>query len=173
MEKMPSAKKAIDFLMNFFEIIIPSIALFVMFCVFVAQVFMRYVFDDPLTWSFELTLFLYVYIVMFGACYALRENEHVCFSMVYDDRSKKTQAIMRITETCIVLIIFIAAMPSVIDYAWIQKIASLKKTAVLQIPYKFLYLSFVFMMVTVAARLIMRTVDDIKYLRFGEREEKL
>ena len=164
-------RKALDILINVFEIYIPTTALFGMFCVFVVQVFMRYIFKSPLTWSFELTLFLYVYIVMFGACYALRDNEHVCFSMFYDSRSKKEQTFMRIVETVLILIIFALALPSVLDYAWFIKVASLKTTAVLRIQYKYLYSSFVIMMFMVAVRLTLRAIDDVKRLKAGCWEE--
>lgn len=42
-----------------------------------AQVFMRFVFQSPLTWSQELTLFLLIYVCYIGASVVYYRNEHI------------------------------------------------------------------------------------------------
>jgi TRAP-type C4-dicarboxylate transport system permease small subunit len=156
--------KIMRFFRDFMESYLPAILLFALFVIFVLQIFMRYVLRMPLTWSFELTLFFYVYVVLLGSCSALRTDEHVVFSMIYDSANKRVQAWMRIITTVLIVVVFVIAMPSVIYYSWFINTASLKRTTVLKIPYKYMYLAFLYMLWASGIMKIVESINDIKML---------
>ena len=160
-------------IVDFIEIYIPAIAFTGIFIIFVIQIFARYLFKSPLTWSYDLTMTLYVYAIMLGACYTLRHNEHINFSMLYDAFSPKVQLWLRVIGNLVVVLIFVFALPSCINYALLHKVAIKKKTSVLYIQYRWLYLPMIVMMIDTIVRLFIGIIKDLKHLlprRGGERQ---
>jgi C4-dicarboxylate transporter DctQ subunit len=52
------------------------------------EVVMRYVFDSPTLWSFDVTIFLIIYAVFLGSAFTLREGKHVKVAFFADWFSK-------------------------------------------------------------------------------------
>jgi C4-dicarboxylate transporter DctQ subunit len=52
------------------------------------EVVMRYVFDSPTLWSFDVTIFLIIYAVFLGSAFTLREGKHVKVAFFSDWFSK-------------------------------------------------------------------------------------
>ncbi len=67
-----------------FEEILGSIVLAVMAVVTVANVFTRYVITYPLAFTEEITVNLFVWLVMLGASIGFRQNAHLAMSFFYD-----------------------------------------------------------------------------------------
>ncbi len=64
--------------------------------VVVFEVFMRYAFNAPTTWAFELTVFLYGVHFCFALAYAHKHNTHVSIDVFEARLSPKSRAILRI-----------------------------------------------------------------------------
>lgn len=60
------------------------------------EVMMRYAFDAPTIWAFEMTMFLYGTHYMLGLAYAYKHDGHVCIDVVLARFSPKKQAGIRI-----------------------------------------------------------------------------
>lgn len=71
-----------------------SIVVFTLLVVF--EVIMRYVFNRPTIWSFEICIMLYSFHFMFLAAYALRHNAHVSVDFFFERLSKRGQAVLSI-----------------------------------------------------------------------------
>ncbi|EKD35185.1 MAG: DctQ5 [uncultured bacterium] len=71
------------------------------------EVFMRYVFNAPTSWGFEMTTFLYGMHFMLGLGDALRTNNHVCIDIFESKLPKNKRAVLRIITS---LVLFIPAM---------------------------------------------------------------
>ena len=54
-----------------------------MFLTFVLQVFSRYVLVNPIGWTLELCLTLWVWIVFWGNAFVVRDKDHVAFDILY------------------------------------------------------------------------------------------
>ena len=67
-----------------FEELLGSIVLSVMAIVTVANVFTRYVITYPLAFTEEITVNLFVWMVMLGASIAFRKNAHLAMTFFYD-----------------------------------------------------------------------------------------
>ena len=66
------------------------------------EVFMRYVFNAPTSWGFEMTTFLYGMHFMLGLGDALRTNNHVCIDIFESKLPAKKRAVLRIiTSFCL------------------------------------------------------------------------
>jgi TRAP-type C4-dicarboxylate transport system permease small subunit len=157
-------KKGGQTVLDIIEIYLPSLTFTTLFIVFLIQIFYRY-FIVPLTWPMELSLFCYLWTILFGVCYAQRDNEHISFSLVYDQVKPKGQLIMRIiANTLLVTSFSIALYPS---YKYVN-FMGFKKSNVLLIPMNWAYFPFVIMMVILIFRFAIQLVKDLKLLFRGE-----
>jgi len=111
------------------EIYIPAIAFSLLFIAFLIQVFFRY-FLVPLTWPLEFTLMMFIWSTLFGACYAMRDDTHVRFTLIYDNAAPKVKFWMRIIGNLMLLISFIIAF--IPTYNWVN-FMSFKKSNVLKV----------------------------------------
>ncbi len=148
-------------LRDIIEIWIPSIMFTIMFLVFVAQVIARYVFKNPFTWSYEVTVTGFAWTVILGACYAMRARTHVTFTMIYDSVKPKTGAILRLCGNILIIVAFIMLIIPTVRYL---KFVSFQLTAVFRIPLSFIYAPFAYFLCSVIGYTITDIRTDIKLL---------
>lgn len=84
-----------------------SLLILPLVAVVIYEVFVRYVFNAPTSWGFELTTFLYGMHFMLGLGDALRTDTHVCIDIFESKMQPKGRAVLRIITG---LIFFIPAM---------------------------------------------------------------
>lgn len=149
---------------DFWEVHLPGVMFSLLFAVMIYQIVMRKVFNNPPQWSFEVTLFIYIYLVLIGSANAERHDEHVVFSMVYDLFGEKGKIWMRIITAVLLVGMLLIGMPSMIHYAWFIKTAQIKMSSVLHIPYRLLYACFIYFCFSIMAQRIVGLVRDIKQL---------
>lgn len=157
-------------LLDCIEIYIPAVAFAIIFVVFMYQIFCRYILSTPVAWSYDITMTLYIYAIMFGSCYALRDDDHIVFSMIYDACNEKIKLAMRLIGNIFIIVVFALSLPSCFHYTFTIITATIKKTSVLYIPYKYLYLPLFFMMVDTVVRLAAGVIKDIRSI-FVRKEE--
>ena len=58
------------------------------------EVIMRYVFDAPTTWVFDMTYMLYGTVFMLGAAYALHKGAHIRTDFFYEKWTPKTKGMV-------------------------------------------------------------------------------
>lgn len=75
--------------------------------VVVWEVFMRYAFNAPTSWAFELTVFLYGVHYSFALAYAHKHNTHVAIDVFEARLSEKPRTILRIFTN---LVLFMPAI---------------------------------------------------------------
>lgn len=154
-----------DFLLkarDFAEIYVPCGAFIVMFVVFVAQVISRYVFNFPLTWAYEVTVWGFSWTVILGACYAMRARSHVTFTMIYDAVPRKVGAILCLMGNILIVIaLAILIIPSC-DYI---KFMFFQKTSVFRIPLTVIFAPFAYFLCSIIGYTISDIISEIKTLK--------
>ncbi|OOF42429.1 C4-dicarboxylate ABC transporter permease [Rodentibacter trehalosifermentans] len=83
---------------------IGGVLFLVIFCILIAQILSRQVFQSPLIWSEELAKLLFVYVGMLGISVAIRKQEHVYIDFL---TNLMPERIKKIANTFVQLIIFI------------------------------------------------------------------
>ncbi len=157
-------RKSGPFILDLLELYIPAVSFTLLFIVFMVQVFFRY-FLVPLTWPLEFTLIAFIWLTLFGACYAKRHSSHVIFTLIYDKAKPKTQLGMRIAGNTLLFISFcIALYPS---YRYVA-FMSFKKSNVLKIPMNIAFSPFLFFLVIMSVRIGYDIYVDFKKLFKGE-----
>ena len=72
--------------------------------VVVWEVFMRYMFNTPTSWAFELTVFLYGVHFCFALAYAHKHNTHVAIDVFESRLSTRPRLILRIVTNVVLFI---------------------------------------------------------------------
>ena len=108
----------------------------VMFSVFILQIVFRYILNLPIGWTHEISVIMWLWMVLFGTAFVVRDSEEIRFDIVYSAVSDRWRRVM-VAITAITLIVFFAiSLPAVIDYVTFMKV---EKTAYLKIRFDWLY----------------------------------
>lgn len=108
----------------------------VMFSVFILQIVFRYILNLPIGWTHEISVIMWLWMVLFGTAFVVRDSEEIRFDIVYSAVSDRWRRVM-VAITAITLIFFFAiSLPAVIDYVLFMKV---EKTAYLKIRFDWLY----------------------------------
>lgn len=120
-----------------------------MFAGFILQVVMRYGLNDPLDWTQELCVVLYLFGVFWTAALLLRERDHVAFTVLYDHASPPIRRVMAGLGALAVAVAFLADAPGAWDYVHYM---SRQKTPVLHLRFDLVFGVFLLFMAAVVWR---------------------
>ena len=155
-------KKLFYLVRDIFEIYIPAAAFMAMFISFIVQVFCRYVIDMPLTWTQDIIVIGFVWTVLFGACYTMRAGRHVKFTMIYDKLGPKGAAVSRLLGDLIIVVTFIVLIVPSWNYSLFLYF---QKTPVLRVNYTYVFLPFIYLIITIIGYTVKEMLEDIQILR--------
>ena len=120
-----------------------------LFVVFLIQITARFVFNKPMPWTDEAAVILYVWVILWAAAVIVPEREHVVFDLVWNSVNYRTRQVMKITGNLMVGGLALAAVPASWDYVHFMK---REGTPVLGIPFMWVYLPFVVLLIALGAR---------------------
>lgn len=102
------------------------------FVVFLLQILFRYVLRDPLGWTLELCLILWVWIVFFGCAFIVRHKDHVTFDILYLAAPRPIRLVFAIIACLAIVLGFLWAFVPTWDYIdWMK----MRKTATFRNPF--------------------------------------
>lgn len=148
-------------LLDIVELYLPCASFTVMFVSFLLQIFSRYVLNNPFIWTYELTIFGFIWTAMLGALYAKRKNSHVKFTLLYDMYSPRMQIWVRLIGNGMILTAFIIGFWPALDYVLFM---GFKKSTILRIPYDIVFFPFIIFMVVIIGRFAVDLWHDIRLL---------
>lgn len=120
-----------------------------LFVVFIIQIAARFGFNKPLPWTDEAAVILYVWIILWAAAVVVPEREHVVFDLVWNSVGRRGRQIMQIVGNLLIGGLALAGLPASWDYVhFMQR----EGTPVLGIPFMWVYLPFVLLMVALVVR---------------------
>lgn len=120
-----------------------------LFIVFVIQVTARFGLNKPLTWTDELAVILYVWIILWAAAFVVPEREHVAFDLLWNKAGPRTRQVMQIVGNVLVGGLALFGIPATWDYVYFMK---REGTPVLGLPFMWVFLPFVFLLVALVLR---------------------
>jgi TRAP-type C4-dicarboxylate transport system permease small subunit len=121
----------------------------VMFLAFMVQIVFRYVFNFPIGWTSELTIIMWLWLVLWGASFMVREKEEIRFDLIYSAVGKRTRKVMAITGAVALIFLYAFSFPAVADYVLFMKVQS---TAYLKIRFDLLFSIYLLFVVAIIAR---------------------
>jgi C4-dicarboxylate transporter, DctQ subunit len=130
---------------------ITAAMLAVMFFAFIVQIFFRYVANFPVGWTQELSVILWLWLVLFGAAFVVREREEIRFDIIYGGVGPKARRVMCVITAVALIALYGISLPAVVDYVTFMKV---EKTAYLKIRFDWLYAIYIVFVVAVIIRYI-------------------
>jgi TRAP-type C4-dicarboxylate transport system permease small subunit len=130
-----------------------ALMLAAMFFAFIVQIVFRYVLQLPTGWAHEMSAILWVWIVLFGAAFVLRDRDEVRLDVVYSAVGSKLRRVMIVITALSIAGLLGTALPAIVDYILFMKV---EKTAYLKIRYDYVYSIFIVFAVVTVIRYIWR-----------------
>jgi C4-dicarboxylate transporter DctQ subunit len=123
--------------------------LLVMFAAFIVQIIFRYLLNLPTGWTNELSVCLWIWIVLWGAAFVVREEEEIRFDLFYAAARPSVRRIMFLIAATSLVTLYAISFPAVLDYVAFMKV---EKTAYMKIRFDWLYAIYIVFVVAVIVR---------------------
>ena len=121
----------------------------VMFAAFIIQIVFRYFFSFPVGWTSELTVVLWLWLVLWGSAFVLTEKEEIRFDLIYSAVGPRARIAMAMVFALAVVILYGASLKASFDYVSFMKV---EKSSYLKIRMDWLYSIYLLFLVAVIAR---------------------
>ena len=121
----------------------------VMFAAFVVQIVFRYFFNLPTGWSSELTVIMWLWLVLWGAAFVVRESEAIRFDLLSGAAGRRTRIAIGIVTAAAVVILYGASLPATLAYVTFMKV---EKTSYLKIRFDWLFSIYLMFAIAVIVR---------------------
>jgi TRAP-type C4-dicarboxylate transport system permease small subunit len=121
----------------------------VMFAAFVIQVVFRYFFNFPVGWTSELTVVMWLWLVLWGAAFVVKERDEVRFDLLYGAVGRRGRIAMGVIASAALLILYIASLKASYAYVAFMKV---EKSSYLKIRMDWLYSIFILFLVAIIIR---------------------
>jgi TRAP-type C4-dicarboxylate transport system permease small subunit len=107
-----------------------------MFVVFIIQIVFRYLLNLPIGWTHEISVVMWLWMVLFGTAFVVRDDEDIRFDIFYGAARGKVKRAMVLVSSLTLVVLFTLSLPAVVDYIAFMKV---EKTAYLKIRFDYLY----------------------------------
>lgn len=142
-----------------------------MFLTFVLQIFSRYIMNQPIGWTLEVCLTLWLWLVFWGCAFVVGHDEHVTFDVLYKSVRPGTRRVFALLgAAAIVLGLGISLLPT-LDFIDFLKI---KKSAILKIPMRTIFSIYAIFLISTIAVYAYRFISIVRrglpedHLEIGE-----
>jgi TRAP-type C4-dicarboxylate transport system permease small subunit len=115
----------------------------ILFTSFIAQVVFRYVLNVPLGWSDEISNFFWLWGILWGASFVMRNHEDIRFDMLYNLMPRKVKRGLVMVASMLLVTLLALSLPKTWSYI---KFMHVEKSPAMGIPMSWvfgLYLVFV------------------------------
>jgi TRAP-type C4-dicarboxylate transport system permease small subunit len=120
-----------------------------MFAAFILQITFRYVLNLPVGWTNEISAVLWIWIVLFGAAFVVREEEEIRFDFFVSSAGPRLRRAMFLSTALALVGLYGVSLPAVFDYVTFMKVES---TAYLKIRFDLLFSIYIVFVIAVIAR---------------------
>ena len=124
-----------------------------LFLVFVVQVAARFLFDQPLAWTDEAAVILYLWAILWGAALVCKDTENVAFDLLYQKASPQIKRVMALAACTLIGGLAAWGLPGSVDYIMFMQRES---TPVMGLPFNWVFAPFALLLLTLAARYLLR-----------------
>jgi len=137
--KPGTAPKAASWLRKRAENVI-VVLIAIMFISFLLQIAFRYLLNQPLGWTDEVTVLCWVWLVLWGAAFILSDHDEIRFDIVYGLVPVRTQRAFTVISSLALVALFVVSLPASWNYVLFMK---REKSAYLGMRFDYLYSIYV------------------------------
>src|SRR5204862_2694899 len=100
------------------------------------QIFARYVLNRPVGWSEEVIITAWLWTVLWGAAFVIREQEEIRFDIIYSNLSARTRRVLTVITGIVLVALYGISLPASYAYVSFMKV---ERSAYLHVPINWLY----------------------------------
>jgi len=130
---------------------VAGLMLALMFGAFLVTILFRYVLNWPAGRAAELSSVMWIWLVLFGAAFVLREREEIRFDIFYGAVPPAVRRVFMVVIGLGVVGLFLLSLPAVYDYVTFMRV---QRTAYLRIRYDWLFSIYVVFAVAIILRYV-------------------
>ena len=120
-----------------------------MFVAFIVQIAFRYFFNFPVGWTSELTVVMWLWLVLWGAAFVVKERDEVRFDLLTGAVGRRGRIAMGIVAALALLVLYLASLKASYAYVTFMKV---EKSSYLKIRMDWLFSIYLVFLVAVIAR---------------------
>src|SRR5687767_9149001 len=121
----------------------------VMFAAFIIQIVFRYFFNFPVGWTSELTVVMWLWLVLWGAAFVVKESEEIRFDLLSAAAGRRTRIAMGIAAALALVVLYGASLPASYSYVAFMKV---EKSSYLKIRMDWLFSIYLLFLVAIIVR---------------------
>jgi C4-dicarboxylate transporter DctQ subunit len=128
---------------------VAALLLAVIFVAFLLQIALRYLFNFPVGWTTELSLAAWLWLVLWGAAFVLKDEEEIRIDFLADRAPPALRRVMGIAGALAVIVLFGMAIPASWAYVTFMKV---EKSSYLGIRMDWMYSIYLVFAVAIIGR---------------------
>ncbi len=133
----------------------------IIFVAFLVQIVMRYAFNAPVGWTTELSLAAWLWLVLWGAAFVLRDDEEIRIDMISARGSYRTRRVVAGIVAVAIIVLFGMSLPGAWSYVTFMKVEKSSYLGVrMDITYS-IYIVFVVAVILRAVRQLIRGPEKV------------
>jgi len=137
----------------------------VMFAAFIIQIVFRYFFNFPVGWAAELSVVMWLWLVLWGAAFVLTDEEEIRFDLLSASVGRRARIIMGIVSGLALVVLYGAALPATYSYVTFMKV---EKASYLKVRMDWLFSIYLVFLVAILGRYLWR----LSYLVRGREPDR-
>jgi TRAP-type C4-dicarboxylate transport system permease small subunit len=137
----------------------------VMFAAFVVQIAFRYFLNYPVGWTSELTVVMWLWLVLWGAAFVVKEREEIRFDLLSGAVGRRARIAMGLVAALALVVLYAASLPATYEYVTFMKV---EKSSYLKIRLDWLYSIYLIFVVAI----LVRYLWILSHLLRGEEPEE-
>ena len=122
-----------------------------MFAAFLIQIAFRYLANFPTGWTHELSVILWLWLVLWGAAFVISEREEIRFDLIYGAVGPGGRRVMAIVTAVALIALYLVSLPAVASYVSFMKV---EKTAYLKVRFDYLYSIYIVFVIATVVRYV-------------------
>lgn len=122
-----------------------------MFLAFLLQIAFRYLLGLPIGWTHEISVILWIWLVLWGAAFVVREREEIRFDILYGAVGPGPRRLMALVSGVALIALYVISLPAVVDYVTFMKV---ERTGYLKIRFDWLFSIYIIFAVATIIRYI-------------------
>jgi C4-dicarboxylate transporter, DctQ subunit len=123
----------------------------VMFAAFVIQIVFRYFFNFPIGWTSELTVVMWLWLVLWGAAFVVKESEEIRFDLLSASAGRRTRIAIGIVAAVALVILYSASLPASYKYVSFMQV---EKSSYLKVRMDWLFSIYLVFLVAILVRYV-------------------
>jgi TRAP-type C4-dicarboxylate transport system permease small subunit len=138
---------------------VAAILLAVVFVSFILQIVFRYVLGWPVGWTLEVSTLAWMWLVLWGAAFVVRERDEIRFDILYSSVSARLRRGFAVVAGLALAAAFVVSLPAVVDYVTFMRV---EKASYIGIRLDYLFSIYVVFALAVIARALWRVRAALK-----------